>query len=154
MVDFIHNIEQNGNIDHVIPLRMFVMLDSKVYTCPPQVKDLPRDTRIGATCRNCGRQWGESVQGLIDRHLGVEFVDLLEWKYRCRDKACGGMVRIAINGEAPSVPQVSPRVSVLARTKRVERPLYPVKAVVKPRPRIAPVIPATKRQLSLPLVPH
>ncbi|MCR6657830.1 MAG: hypothetical protein NVV72_00250 [Asticcacaulis sp.] len=130
------------------------MLDTKTYICPPQVKDLPRDTRIGATCRSCGRQWSENVQGLIDRHLGVEFVDLLEWKYRCRDETCGGMVRIAINGEAPVLPPVAPRVSVLARPKRAERPLYPVKAVVKPRLRIAPVIPAAKRQLSLPLVPH
>lgn len=35
------------------------MLDTKVYSCPPQVKDLPRDTKIGVTCRSCGRQWGK-----------------------------------------------------------------------------------------------
>ena len=132
------------------------MLDTKTYTCPPQVKDLPRDTRIGITCRTCGSQWGESVQGLIARHMGAEFVDLLEWKYRCRDEACGGLVRVVINGQAPETPQVQPRVSVLTGPKAVgpKRPLHPVKAVVKPRPRIAPVMPAAKRQLSLPLVPH
>lgn len=130
------------------------MLDTKVYTCPPQVKDLPRETQIGVTCRACGRQWGESVQGLIENHLGVEFVDLLEWKYRCTDEACGGMVRVAINGEAPVVPQVQPRVSVLARPKISARMAYPVKAVVKARTYVAAVIPASKRQLSLPLVPH
>ncbi len=131
------------------------MLDTKVYTCPPQVKDLPRDTQIGVTCRSCGRQWGESVQGLIAQHMGAEFVDLLEWKYRCADVDCGGMVRVAINGEAPAVPEVQPRVSVLARPKRLDvRPVYPVKAVVKARVYAAPVIPAAKRQLSLPLVPH
>ena len=82
------------------------MLDTKTYTCPPQVKDLPRDTRIGITCRTCGSQWGESVQGLIARHMGAEFVDLLDWKYRCRDEACGGLVRVVINGQAPETPQV------------------------------------------------
>ena len=132
------------------------MLDTKVYTCPPQVKDLPQETQIGITCRTCGQQWGESVQGLIARHMGAEFVDLLEWKYRCREEACGGLVRVVIDGRSPEGPQVQPRVSVLAGPKTVgpRRPLYPVKAVVKPRPRIAPVIPATKQQLSLPLVPH
>ena len=128
------------------------MLDTKVYTCPPQVKDLPRDTKIGVTCRSCGRHWGESVQGLIDNHLGVEFVDLLEWKYRCTDEACGGMVRMAFNGEAAVVPQVQPRVTMLGRPKVTERLAYPVKAVVKALHYEAPVIPAAKRQLSLPLM--
>ena len=134
------------------------MLDAKIYTCPPQVKDLPRDTQIGVTCRSCGRKWGDSVQGLIENHLGAEFIDLLEWKYRCTHADCGGMVRIAVNGAAPVLPQVQSRVSVLARPKRLgvmtERPAYPVKAVVKARTYAAPVIPAAKRQLSLPLVPH
>jgi hypothetical protein len=130
------------------------MLDTKVYSCPPQVKDLPRDTKIGVTCRSCGRQWGENVQGLIDKHLGVEFVDLLEWKYRCTDAACGGMVRVAINGEAPAVPQVQPRVSMLTRPKVSTRMAYPVKAVVKARTYAPAVIPASKRQLSLPLGQH
>lgn len=130
------------------------MLDTKVYSCPPQVKDLPRDTKIGVTCRSCGRQWGENVQGLIDKHLGVEFVDLLEWKYRCTDAACGGMVRVAINGEAPAVPQVQPRVSMLTRPKVSTRIAYPVKAVVKARTYVPAVIPASKRQLSLPLGQH
>jgi hypothetical protein len=133
---------------------MFIMLDTKVYTCPPQVKDLPRDTQIGVTCRTCGKQWGESVQGLIARHMGAEFVDLLEWKYRCTDTACDGMVRVAINGEAPESPQVAPRLSVLARSKISTRMAYPVKAVVKARTYAPALIPAAKRQLSLPLVPH
>lgn len=130
------------------------MLNTRVYSCPPQVKDLPPETQIGATCRTCGRQWGESVQGLIARHMGAEFVDLLEWKYRCRDESCGGLVRIVIDGKRPESPQVAPRVSVLARPKRVERPLYPVKAVVKPRTYAPVVVPASTRQLSLPLVRH
>lgn len=127
------------------------MLDTKVYSCPPQVKDLPRETPIGVTCRACGRRWGESVQGLIDRHLGAEFVDLLEWKYRCTDAACGGVVRVVIDGKAPESPQVAPRVSMLAR---LERPLYPVKAVVRPRRPAAAVMPAARRQLPLPLLPY
>jgi len=130
------------------------MLDTKVYTCPPQVKDLPRDTKIGVTCRSCARQWEESVRGLIESHLGAEFVDLLEWKYRCTDAACDGMVRVVINGKTPESPQVAPRLSVLARPKRMERPLYPVKAVIKSRRPAPVVIPASKRQLSLPLLPH
>ncbi len=132
------------------------MLDTRVYSCPPQVKDLPPETQIGITCRTCGQQWGESVQGLIARHMGAEFVDLLEWKYRCHDAACGGLVRVVIDGRPPESPQVQPRVSVLAgpRVAGPKRPLYPVKAVVKPRVATAPVIPAAKRQLSLPLVPH
>ncbi len=130
------------------------MLNAKVYTCPPQVKDLPQDTQIGITCLTCGQHWGESVQGLVTRHMGAEFVDLLEWKYRCHDEACGGLVRVVINGEAPAVPQVQPRVSVLARPKISARMAYPVKAVVKARTYAPAVIPAAKRQLSLPLVPH
>ena len=132
------------------------MLDTKVYTCPPQVRDLPRDTKIGVTCRSCTRQWGESVQDLIEvRHMGAEFVDLLEWKYRCIDDACGGLVCITINGEAPAVPQVQPRMTVLTRPRPAmrmpERTPYPLKAVVQPR--IAPpvAVPASRRQLSLPL---
>jgi hypothetical protein len=115
------------------------------------VKDLPRETLIGVTCRTCGRHWGESVQGLIARHMGAEFVDLLEWKYRCTDAACGGMVRVVIDGKAPESPQVAPRVSMLAR---LERPLYPVKAVVRSRRPAAAVMPAARRQLPLPLLPH
>ena len=130
------------------------MLDTKIYNCPPQVKDLPLETHIGMTCRTCAQHWGESVQGLIARHMGAEFVDLLEWKYRCRDEACGGLVRVAINGQAPEAPQVQPRVSVLARPKVSARMAYPVKAVVKTRTYAPAVIPAAKRQLSLPLVPH
>ena len=130
------------------------MLNTKVYSCPPQVKDLPLETRIGMTCRTCGQQWGESVQGLIAHHMGAEFVDLLEWKYRCTDDACGGLVRVAINGEAPVVPQVQPRVTMLARPKVSTRMAYPVKAVVKARTYAPAVIPALTRQLSLPLVPH
>jgi hypothetical protein len=140
---------------------MFTMLDTKTYTCPPQVKDLPRETEIGITCRSCGQRWGESVQGLIAQHMGAEFVDLLEWKYHCRDEACGGLVHVAINGQAPESPQVAPRVSVLgsglARPKKMmgaDRPLYPVKAVVKVRAPAPVTVPAAKRQLSLPLVPH
>jgi hypothetical protein len=130
------------------------MLDTKIYSCPPQVKDLPLETRIGMTCRTCGQHWGESVQGLIAHHMGAEFVDLLEWKYRCRDAVCGGLVRVAINGQAPEAPQVQPRVSVLARPKVSARMAYPVKAVVKARTYAPAVLPASKRQLSLPLVPH
>jgi hypothetical protein len=133
---------------------MFTMLNTKVYSCPPQVKDLPLETRIGMTCRTCGQHWGESVQGLIARHMGAEFVDLLEWKYRCTDDVCGGLVRIAVNGEAPVVPQMQPRVSMLARPKVSARMAYPVKAVVKARTYAPVVIPMAKRQLSLPLVPH
>jgi len=128
------------------------MSDRKPWNCPPQVKDLPRDTGIAVTCRACGRGWGESVQNLIEtHHMGVEFVDLLEWKYRCTDEACGGMVRMAFEGVAVETPA---RVAVVGRLKAVPRLPYPVKAVVKPRVAPPPVVPVGRRsvpQLSLPL---
>ncbi|MDV6332698.1 hypothetical protein [Asticcacaulis sp. 201] len=132
------------------------MLDMKAWSCPPQVKDLPRDTKIEMTCRSCKRQWGESVQNLVEAHrLGVEFIDLLEWKYRCTDPACGGMVHVAVNGEAPVAPQVQPRATMLGRVRAVERMAYPVKAVVKSRISAPVAVPAGRSQLDLPLLlPH
>ena len=124
------------------------------WTCPPQVKDLPRDTEIHVTCRSCGKAWGESVRQLCETHrMGVEYVDLLEWKYRCVDESCGGMVRFAIEGvtvvnEAPAPVAVPVRAKPM-RTAQVLP--YPIKAVVKPRTYAPPMIPASRRQLSLPL---
>ena len=124
------------------------------WTCPPQVKDLPRDTEINVTCRSCGLKWGESVRQLCETHrMGVEYVDLLEWKYRCMDESCGGMVRFVIAGVTPAV-EAPAVVAVAVRPKalRMGQVLpYPIKAVVKPRTYAPPMIPASRRQLSLPL---
>ena len=131
------------------------MFDSQTqsWTCPPQVKDLPADTEIKVTCRSCGLKWGESVRDLIEtRRMGVEYVDLLEWKYRCMDEDCGGMVRLAFEGL--SLPQPQTNVVALPRPKavRASQPLpYPIKAVVKPRTYAPPMIPSSRRQLILPL---
>ncbi len=128
------------------------------HKCPPQVKDLPRETQIGVTCRSCGAQWGESVRQLVETHrLGAEYVDLLEWKYRCQDEDCGGMVRFAFDGAVEIAAPAKPQIMTLGRAMRVERLPYPSKAVVKPRTYEAPVIPARFAQLSLPLstaLPH
>ncbi len=128
------------------------------HKCPPQVKDLPRETQIGVTCRSCGVQWAESVRQLVETHrLGAEYVDLLEWKYRCQDEDCGGMVRFAFDCEIDLSPYIKPQVLTLSGPKRVERLPYPSKAVVKPRTYEAPVLSARFAQLSLPLsnrLPH
>ena len=134
------------------------MFDSHIAN-QPQVKDLPRDTCMGVTCRSCGLKWGESVHALVeDKGMGAEFVDLLEWKYRCIDPACGGMVRFTFDREVAAQSWTRPEVAVVKPLTAAKRPQplpYPVKAVVKPRSYAPPMIPARKargkRQLSLPL---
>lgn len=129
------------------------MLDHRTWTFPPQIKDLPRDATLCVTCRCCGLQWGENVRDMIARDgNGAEYVDLLEWQYRCADATCGGAVRFEFDCEVAMPEPVRPRVMALARPKIIERPAYPVKAVVKPRDYPKAYIPAGRRQLSLPLV--
>ena len=129
------------------------MLDTHMWICPPQVKDLSPETEIGVTCRSCGARWGESVRALIEEHrMGADYIDLLEWKYRCRDAACGGLVRMDFGAEI--VPEAEPvRVMTLGRPKKVERMSYPVKSVIQHRFYAPPQIPvaARHRQLALPL---
>ena len=77
------------------------MFDAKTWMknwkCPPQLKDLPRDSHIDITCRTCRRHWRESVRHLVEnRRAGAQFLDLLEWETRCDAKGCGGMVCCAI----------------------------------------------------------
>ncbi len=118
------------------------------WTCPPQVRDLPRDLMFGVTCRECGRGWSQSVRHLIDdHHLGAEYVDLLEWKYRCEAEDCGGMVDFAF----PKTAGVEAHARPVAPKKPmgpVSFPAYPIKAVVKPR---VPggAVPLTPRQPDL-----
>jgi hypothetical protein len=146
------------------------MLDHKIWTCPPQVKDLSRDTTFRVTCRNCGAHSHETVQSLIEtHHLGVEYVDLLEWKYRCQAVGCDGMVSMTCDGVGVSEAYINPpalkpqaltvqplTVQAMARAKMPERLSYPSKAVVKPRlyePTYGAVkVPArARRQAPLPL---
>ncbi len=131
------------------------MFDSQTqsWACPPQVRDLPRDTEIKVTCRSCGLKWGESVRQLCDAHkMGAEYVDLLEWKYRCMDESCGGMVRLSIEGLAQPQPEANVVALPRAKSVRASQPLpYPIKAVVKARTYAAPLIPSSRRQLILPL---
>ncbi|MGA9658084.1 MAG: hypothetical protein WBQ60_03165 [Asticcacaulis sp.] len=131
------------------------MASHEIWNCPPQVKDLPRDVTISVTCRACRKSWGESVQNLIETHkLGVEFADLLEWKYRCTDPACGGMVTMVFSDEA-NVRKPDMRTGVAhsatASLRATERAAYPLKAVVKPRLYEAPFVPVSRRQMPLPL---
>lgn len=118
------------------------------WTCPPQVRDLPRDMSFGVTCRECGRGWSENVRHLVDdRHLGAEYVDLLEWKYRCEHDDCGGMVDFAFPATAGIEAHARP-VTLRKPSGPVSFPNYPIKAVVKPR---VPggVVPHTPRQPDL-----
>ncbi|MDI7773965.1 hypothetical protein [Asticcacaulis sp. EMRT-3] len=110
-------------------------------TIPPQLKDLPRHIVINVTCRSCAAQWSESVGDMVEqRGFGAEYVDLLEWKFRCD---CDGLVRLEFPAEAglnaPEKPAVS---SYLAAAERMP---YPVKAVVKPRLPVAGGGPAVIR---------
>ena len=95
----------------------------------PQLKDLPRDLHIGATCRDCGARWSESVRDMIEtRRMGAEYADLLEWKLRCD---CGGLTRVAFPEEAGWSGWEAPGISSAPLT--VTRMPYPVKAVVQAR---------------------
>ncbi len=133
------------------------MLDHRTWVFPPQIKDLPSGAKLEVTCRRCGLQWGESVREMIARDgTGAEFVDLLEWQYRCADDGCGGQVRFAFDCEVAMPEPVTPRVQALARPKIAakkpeEWPVYPLKAVVKPRHHPPAYVPPNRRQLSLPL---
>jgi len=122
------------------------------WKCPPQVKDLPRDIGISVTCRSCGLKWGENVSQLIEKHrLGAEYIDLLEWKYRCQDEACGGLVRFSFDRYVQMEPYLRPEQRTLTQPRFVERLPYPSKSVVKPRTYEPPVIPMGSVQLPLPL---
>jgi hypothetical protein len=142
-------------MEHIVNIENedVAMLDHQTWTFPPQIKDLPREAKLEVTCRSCGLQWGESVREMIARDgSGAEFVDLLEWQYRCADEACGGAVRFHFDCHVAMPEPVAPRIQALARPKITDRPVYPVKAVVKPRDYPKAFIPANRRQLSLPLV--
>ncbi len=141
------------------------MLDHKIWAFPPQVKDLPRDTTFCVTCRSCGAHRHETAQSLIEtHHLGVEYVDLLEWKYRCQAVDCDGLVSMTCDGVGVSEAYINPpalkpqalTVQGMARAKMPERLPYPSKAVVKPRlyepTYIAAKAPVrARRQAALPL---
>jgi hypothetical protein len=142
-------------MEHIVNIIIeeVAMLDHRTWVFPPQIKDLPSGTKLEVTGRCCGLQWGESVRDMIARDgNGAEFVDLLEWQYRCADEACGGAVRFAFDCEVAIPEPVRPRVQALARSRATDRPAYPVKAVVKPRDYPQAFIPAGRRQLSLPLL--
>ncbi len=138
------------------------MLDIKTWISPPQLKELPRDMQIGVTCRTCGLHWGESVRRMCDdRHLGAEYVDLLEWKFRCEHDGCDGMVDFAFPAEARFERHARPAetAQTVVRPRPTERfPQtvgYASKAVVKPRTYAPVYVPPKsnmgRRQLSLPL---
>ena len=102
------------------------------FICQPQLKDLPRDSRIGITCRTCGKHGSDDVRDMVEtRRLGAQFMDLLEFEARCNDAFCGGPVEFVYDGKPEVEPYVA-RVMTLPRPK-VERTPYPVKAVVRPR---------------------
>lgn len=121
------------------------------YFCQPQVKDLPRDSHIDITCQTCATSWSQSVRDLIERRLGAQFVDLLEFETQCHDAFCEGPVVFAYEGKPEVAPLVA-QVVTLPRTRTLtecETTPYPVKAVVKPR-RHAPT-PYALPQYTLPM---
>ena len=107
------------------------------WTRQPQLKDLPRDSTIAVTCKACAKSWSRDVRDMVEtQRLGAQFMDLLEWETRCRDAACNGAVVFAYDGK----PEVAPYVAevVTPPLPKVERPLWPVKAVVRPRQHSVP----------------
>ncbi|ESQ74363.1 hypothetical protein [Asticcacaulis sp. AC402] len=107
------------------------------FICQPQLKDLPRGSRIDVTCQTCGKHWPESVRDMVEtRRLGAQFVDLLEFETRCNDAFCGGTVAFDYDGK-PEVAPYAARVVTLPRPK-VERTPFPLKAVVRPRQHALP----------------
>lgn len=119
------------------------------YRVPPQLKDLPRTMTIGLTCRSCDRHWSERVQDLIERrHMGADYIDLLEWKLRCD---CDGLVRVALPIEATGEREEGPRLS--SELPEALRMPYPIKAVVKARPQATGNGPAPVRH-PLAAFPH
>ncbi len=107
------------------------MLETKIWQCAPQVRDLPRDLEIVVTCTCCGARRAMAVREMVEeRRLGAQFMDLLEWEMRCEDDNCGGQVRFDYAGK----PEMeAPRMVTLPRPKPVERLPLLVKAVVKRR---------------------
>src|SRR3569623_3482989 len=101
------------------------MFDSHIAS-QPQVKDLPRETQIGVTCRSCGLKWSESVRTLVeDKNMGAEFVDLLEWKVRCIDPACGGMVRFSFDRDVAAQSWTRPEVAAVKPLAAARTPPLP-----------------------------
>ena len=109
-------------------------MDKRIWACVPQVRDLPREMAMTATCVCCGARRFETAGGLVERRLGAQYVDLLEWQMRCADEGCGGRVTLDYAGKAdhlPSRPQV-----VVAVTPRATKPV--VRPVVRPRQYVLP----------------
>ncbi len=112
-------------------------MDKRIWACVPQVRDLPREMAMTATCVCCGARRVETVGGLVERRLGAQYVDLLEWQMRCADEACGGRVALDYAGKAdhlPPRPQVVVAVTPRVQSRPVARP------VARPRQYVLPLV--------------
>lgn len=63
-----------------------------------QVLDLDDDARLEATCRKCGRLRWITRSELMGRGAGRLWLDEIENRARCRQRGCGGQMRLALPG--------------------------------------------------------
>ena len=103
-------------------------MDNRIWTCMPQVRDLPRDLEIAVTCTCCGTRRVETVKAMIEeRRVGAQFIDLLEWDMRCGDEDCSGRVRLDFEGKQAYAPP-PPKIVTLPKPKTLPWPAQPLRA--------------------------